>query len=438
MDDGSRLLIGSIIAIVFVLLKAFVTACETAVIEVNDTRLKKFAEKSNSAKRLTQLLSKPNKMLISLSIFKALTTVSLAIVTTITFYSSLIKSLDFIDVPQEALSIISIVIIILADTIILAIFGDNIPKKIAQHDSIELAIKVSGFIKAVEIIIFPLTKIISLFTMVFSKISGLSDDNEKAVTEEEILLMVDAVNETGAIEESQKEMINNVFEFDDLVVSDVMTHRTNIVAVEKSASVYELVNLSMSEGFSRIPVYDNSIDNIIGVIVIKDLLVLVNSNEKTNATVSDFMREPMYVPQTNHCGELLKEFTATKTQIAVVVDEYGGTAGLVSMEDLLESIVGNIQDEYDDEAEEQVKIDDNTYEISGMADPEEIFAELGITLPEDHYYDTMGGFIVDILGHIPNEGELPTVTYQNVIFKVLQIDDKRIEKLRAEIKPIED
>ena len=438
MDDGSRLLIGSIIAIVFVLLKAFVTACETAVIEVNDTRLKKYAEKSDKAKRLTELLAKPNKMLISLSIFKALTTVSLAIVTTITFYSSLIKALDFIDLPYEALAIISIIIIILADTLILAIFGDNIPKKIAQHDSIELAIKVSGFIKAVEIIIYPLTKIISLFTMIFSKISGLSDDNEKAVTEEEILLMVDAVNETGAIEESQKEMINNVFEFDDLTVSDVMTHRTNIVAVEKSASVYELVNISMSEGFSRIPVYDDSIDNIIGIIVIKDLLVLVNTTSKTNATVSDFMREPMYVPQTNHCGELLKEFTAKKTQIAVVVDEYGGTAGLVSMEDLLESIVGNIQDEYDDEAEEQIKIDENTYEISGMADPEEIFSELGITLPENHYYDTMGGFIVDILGHIPNEGELPTVTYQNAIFKVLKIEDKRIEKLRAEIKSAEE
>lgn len=434
MDDGSRLLIGSIISIIFILLKAFVTVCETAVVEVNDTKLKKSAENNSSAKRLVKLLSKPNRLLISLSVFRALTTVSVAIVLTLTFYKTLNEAFAFTNLRHEWTALISVVIIILASTILLSIFGDNIPKKIAQHNSMDIAINISGFLKAVVIIVLPLSKLISVFTKAFAKLFGISDNKEKAVTEEEILLMVDAVNETGAIEESQKEMINNVFEFDDLVVSDVMTHRTNIIAVEKSSSVHDLVDLSVNEGFSRIPVYENTIDNIIGIICIKDLLILVNDSHSDLTPVSEFVRDVMYVPQTNHCGELFKEFTETKTQIAVVVDEYGGTAGLVTMEDLLESIVGNIQDEYDDEAEEQVKIDDNTYELSGTADPEEVFEELGIALPEGHYYDTMGGMFVDILGHIPSEGEHPTVTYQNVELKALEIEDRMVTKLKATIK----
>lgn len=434
MDDGSRLLIGSIISIIFILLKALVTACETAVVEVNDTKLKKSAAENKSAQRLSKLLSKPNRLLISLSVFKAVTTVSFAIVLTLTFYKTLCKAFTFESLRHEWTAVISIAIIILSSTILLSIFGDNIPKKIAEHNSLSVALKISGFLSAIVVVILPLTKLIAVITKGFVKLAGISDNKEKAVTEEEILLMVDAVNETGAIEESQKEMINNVFEFDDLVVSDVMTHRTNIVAVEKSSSVYELVNLSIEEGFSRIPVYENTIDNIIGIICIKDLLFLVNDKEQEKGDVSKFVRDVMYVPQTNHCGELFKKFTETKSQLAVVVDEYGGTAGLVTMEDLLESIVGNIQDEYDDEAEEQVKIDDNTYEIAGTADPEEVFEELGIALPEGHYYDTMGGMFVDILGHIPSEGEHPTVTYRNVELKALEIEDRMVTKLKATIK----
>lgn len=434
MDDPSRIGIGLIIGFIFILIKAFITACESAVIEVNDAKLKKMAEREDPAKRLVEVLSRPNRLIISLSVFKALTAVAVTIVATLTFFMPLQNKLLKICENVKTTGVISIIIIVVVTTVLLSTFGDNIPKKIAQKNSMGFAIKVSGILKAIVIIMLPLTALIHVLTSVFGKILGFSLSNKnQAVTEEEILMMVDAVNETGAIEESQKEMINNIFEFDDIVISDVMTHRTNIIGVDKDTSIKEVINASLGHGFSRIPVYDNSIDNIIGIVYIKDLLVLINTNEAEKASISDFMRDVMYVPQTNHCRELFKEFTSTKAQIAVVIDEYGGTAGLVSMEDLLEAIVGNIQDEYDDEVEEFVKTSKNHYEILGAADPETVFDELGIELPEEHEYDTMSGLVIDILGYIPDEDEKPAVIYNGIIFTVLGMDDKRIVKLKAEI-----
>lgn len=434
MDDASRMTMCLLIGLAFLIIKGFITACESAVIEVNDTKLKKQAERDESASRLLKLLEHPNRLIISLSIFKALTSVSVSIVAAIGFYLPLAKKLSSFISNTNLAAFVSICIIVLIATILLTIIGDSIPKRLVQKNSFKFALKITGVLKTVTILLAPLTKLIALITIAFGKLFGFSYEiDSQAVTEEEILMMVDAVNENGDIEESQKEMINNIFEFDELVVADVMTHRTDIVAVEKNSEISELVNASISEGLSRIPIYDNSIDNIIGIVNIKDLLKLINSKDDTNTSISDFIREVKFVPQTNHCGELFKEFTSTKTQIAIVVDEYGGTAGLVTMEDLLESIVGNIQDEYDDDIEDIVKIDDNTYDISGTADPENVCDELGIALPEDHNYDTMGGFVIDILGHIPLDNEFPSVVYNNVAFTVLLSEDKRITKLKAEV-----
>ncbi len=433
MDDGSRMLIGLLISIALLIIKGIITASETAVIEVNDSKLKKLSEKDKSAQKLIKLLERPNRLLIAMAVFKALATVALAIVATISFYSPLAKKLGFISGNDKLVALLSIVIIIFIITALLATFGDNIPKKLAQDHSMSISLRVSGLLKIIVLVIAPLTKIISILTAIFGKLIGFSSErNNQAVTEEEILMMVDAVNETGVIEQSQKEMINNIFEFGDRIISDVMTHRTDIVAVEKNTSISDLVSDAVKEGFSRIPVYENSIDNIIGIVYVKDLLVLINSGDAEKTTVADFIRDVMYIPETNHCDELFKEFTSTKAQIAVVVDEYGGTAGLVTMEDLLEEIVGNIQDEYDDETDDIVKIDENVFEISGTADPEPVFNELGIEIPEEHYYETMGGFLIDELGHIPSENEYPSVEYKGIKFTVLSTDDKRIVKMKAE------
>ena len=244
-------------------------------------------------------------------------------------------------------------------------------------------------------------------------------------------MMVDAGNETGVIEESQREMINNIFEFGDSIVSEVMTHRTDICAADVESKIGDIVYLAINKGYSRIPVYENTVDNIIGMINVKDLLCLVGCEHSEDFTVKQFMRKAMYIPSTCKCADAFENMTKEKAQLAIVVDEYGGTAGIISMEDLLEEIVGNIQDEYDDEKADIVKISDDTYTISGDTNPDDVEEALGIEFPEGHNYDTMSAFVVDILGRIPDEDEAPAVRYGDFEFTVLLAEDNWISKIKA-------
>lgn len=426
--------IGIIIAVIFLFFKGFITACETAVVEVNDSRIKKLAETDKRAKNLRKLLSTPNRLLTSISILKAITAVIVALIVTITFYTGL-KSVFVGDGLGDTFSsMLSIIILVLGTTLLLSTFGDSIPKAIAKGHIEKFPFVISNVLKTLVGIITPFEKIISSVTYLFSKICGISISNEKgAVTEEEILMMVDAVNETGVIGQSQKEMINNIFEFGDIVVSEVMTHRTDIAAVEKETGIKELIDLAVSKGFSRIPIYDNNIDNIIGAVYVKDLLPLVGQEDLSNYKISQFVRDIKYIPQTNHCGEIFKEFTSSKSQIAVVVDEYGGTAGIVTMEDLLEVIVGSIQDEYDNETEEIIKISDDLYEVSGTADAKEVLDMLSLEMTDEQDYDTIGGLVIDLIGYIPTKNQHPFADYKNVTFTVMQTEENRILKLRVKV-----
>ncbi len=422
---------GIIAAVAFLLLKAFITACEYAVIEVNDSKVKKYAENDKKARRLLNLISKPNRLLVSISIFKSITTVIVTFIVTITFYSVTSEYFNGLIHNDTLANGISIIALILLSTIAIVTFSSTIPKKMARKYNERFPYNIAGLLNGFIILITPIEKIIAGLTFVLSKILGLSTGETKdTVTEEEILMMVDAVNETGAIEESQKEMINNIFDFDELTVYDVMTHRTEVVAVEKNAKINELVSIAIEEGFSRIPVYENSIDNVIGVVYVKDLLKLIGGEVSEELSVKDYIRDIMYIPKTNLCGALFKEFTENKAHIAVVVDEYGGTSGIITLEDIIESIVGNIQDEYDDEVEEIVKINDYEYEVLGNTSPEEVMEMLSHNLPEDHDYDTIGGLVIDLLGHIPKENECPTVVFEDLTFTVLSTDENKIDKLK--------
>ncbi len=260
------------------------------------------------------------------------------------------------------------------------------------------------------------------------------------ITEDEVLDMVDALAKTptddgddSVIEETSAQMINNIFEFNDLTAADVMTHRTNIVGVDKNVSLDDIIYLALDMGFSRIPVYEGSIDKIIGIIIVKDLLCLVGENDLSTFNLNDFLRDVIFIPEACPCSDTFQSLTALKSGMAVVVDEYGGTAGIVTLEDIIEAIMGNIQDEYDDEKTEIVKIGDDQYDVIGEADPEEVFALFGAELPEEHEYRTIAGFITDKLGYIP-EGDAivpPSVDYEGVHLVAMQIEDRCIVKVRA-------
>ena len=251
-------------------------------------------------------------------------------------------------------------------------------------------------------------------------------------TEDEIMSLVDAGSENGSLESDSAEMIGNVFEFNDLTASDVMTHRVNIIAVEENVKLDDIVYLALEEGFSRIPVYRDSIDRIVGIIIVKDLLCLIGNHKAEEFTASDFVRDIVYVPESCPCSDAFKQLTDTKSGMAVVVDEYGGTAGIITVEDLIEAVMGNIQDEYDDEAAEIRSIGKDKYEINGECDPDDVLELFGYQLPEDHEYDTVAGFVTDLLGYIPEDViNPPHVDYEDVRFVVTEVEENCIRKIIA-------
>lgn len=251
-------------------------------------------------------------------------------------------------------------------------------------------------------------------------------------TENEIMSLVDEGSENGSLESDSAEMIGNVFEFNDLSASDVMTHRVNIIAVEETVTLDDIIYLALEEGFSRIPVYRGSIDRIVGIIIVKDLLCLVGSDSAEEFSASDFIREVVYIPESCTCSDAFKQLTDTKSGMAVVVDEYGGTAGIITVEDLIEAVMGNIQDEYDDEAAEIRSIGREKYEISGECDPDDVLELFGYKLPDDHEYDTIAGFVIDLLGYIPEDViKPPHADYKDVRFVVTELQDNCVRKIIA-------
>ena len=261
--------------------------------------------------------------------------------------------------------------------------------------------------------------------------------NYADVTEDEVMDLVDALakdEEEGGIEEDSAQMINNIFEFAGLTAADVMTHRTAIVGVDVNRiTLDDLIYTALDLGFSRIPAYDETVDKIVGIIIVKDLLCLIGKQDLSDFKIEDFLRDVSFIPEACPCSEIFKTMNKLKTGMAVVVDEYGGTAGIVTLEDIIEAVMGNIQDEYDDEKTEITRIDDNTYEVAGEADPEEVFGLFDVELPEGHEYETVAGFVTDKLGYIPEGDEFtpPTVEYEGIKLVVTQIEDRNILKIRV-------
>ncbi|MEG0395987.1 MAG: hemolysin family protein [Oscillospiraceae bacterium] len=250
------------------------------------------------------------------------------------------------------------------------------------------------------------------------------------VTEQDLLSLVDDVEEQDLIDESQKEMITNIFELDDVTAGDIMTHRTELASVEAATPIRDVIELALAEGFSRMPVYHKTMDEIIGIVYVKDLLTLFSDAARAEKPVCEIMRTAMFVPESCHARELLIDFKLKHTQIAIVVDEYGGTSGLVTMEDVLEEIVGNIQDEFDNE-EEQLVPNESGFIAAGNLDLEDLFDAFNLPLPEedDGDYDSVGGLIIDRLGRIPAPGEDISLCFGGIVFTVIEVGERRILKV---------
>ena len=417
-----------LILTLLILLNAFFALAEIAIVTVNDNKIKKLSSEGNvEACRVMKLLKNSNDFLATIQVGITLSGFLSSASASQSFVDPLVGMLSRFPIPSNVLSTIATFFVTLILSYFSLVFGELVPKKIAMQDPEKVSFKIAGILLVFSRAFKPFIKFLSFSSDLVVRFFGIDPNkNEEVVTEEEILMMVDAGEEKGLIENKAKSMISKIFDFDDTPVSEVMTHRVDIIAVKSDMPLNEVIDLVMKEGRSRVPVYVNDIDHIIGMLYVKDLLKFINSKVPENFKLIDLARQPVFVPSTKRCDELFTEFTSSKKHIAIVVDEYGGTEGLVTIEDLIESILGNIQDEYDNEAEEIHKISEGSFVVEGSTPIDEIAETIDSKIP-DGEYDTIAGFISDELGKIPNKGD--SIIFQHHKFTVLEVSNRRVTKV---------
>ena len=421
-----------IVLTILILINAYFAASEIAFISLNDAKIEKQAKEGNKkAKQIEKMLKTPSKFLATIQIG----------ITLAGFLSSAFASETFADkiapylyniIPAISLGVwksLAIIFITIILSFFTLVFGELVPKRIAMKHYEKISFATIGVIRTISILTAPFVKLLTSVTNGISKIFGVGENEEETVTEEEIKMMVDQGEESGTIKEDEKELINNVFEFNDITVSEIMRHRKDIFAVDINISTEELLEeLSKEEyRYSRIPVYDETIDEIKGVLYVKD--VLKNINKKT-FKVKNVIKDAYFISQNRLINEVFKELQKNKKQLAIILDEYGGTAGIVTMEDILEELVGDIYDEYDKEESEYEKIDENTYILSGSMPIFDVNKLLEADIPEGEF-DTISGFLQDKLGRIPDDKENPVIETKKVTYKIEKSEDKRIIKIKA-------
>ena len=388
---------------------------EASVNNVNMARLQKLSETGNKrAKDVLYLAENANRFYNSLRVI----TVIIDLIMFFEAISVLPGALfgNFGDITANCLTAAVLLFFIL-------IFGVYMPKRIADIEGDKIVLAISPVLKLLYYIGLPVSLVLTSVSNLFLLIFGIKpNDTEEEVTEEEIRMMVDIGSESGAIDPDEKEMIHNIFELDDTQVRDIMTHRTDteILWLEEKDSWEESISRS---NHSIYPVCDGSIDNIIGTLNSRDFYRTVIKG----GNVSDALRQPYFVPESLKADELFRQMQKTKSHFAIVLDEYGGLAGIITMSDLLEEIVGNLSNEYDgDDEHEIVKINENTYKILGSCDIEAVCDTLGVEIPDDEY-NTFAGLILSELGEIPEDGATPEITAYGLKIKVTKIRDHRIE-----------
>lgn len=419
------------ILIILIFVNAFFAAAEIAFISLNDAKIEKMAKEGNKkAKSIEKMLKNPSKFLATIQIGITLAGFLSSAFAADTFVDKLAPQLNNL-IPSLSISTwrgISLVLITIILSYFTLIFGELVPKRLAMKHFEKISFASIGIIKVISVITAPFVKFLTFSTNIVSKIFGVTENDESTVTEEEIRMMVDAGQEKGTIQKDEKEMINNVFELNDRTVSEIMTDRTNMFAVDENMSIGEVIEeLTEERGYSRIPVYDETIDEIKGVVYLRDILL---SNKNRNTKIKSLIKDAYFVPETKRINELFKEFQKNKKQIAIVVDEYGGTAGVVTMEDILEEIVGEIYDEYDTPTEKYEKIDENTFLVDGSISIYELEKILDIEIP-DGDYDTLSGYILEELGRIPKAKEKPVIETDKAIYKVEKFEDNRIASVKV-------
>ena len=400
--------------VILLLMSGFFSMSETALMALSKIRIRHMVEEGvKGAKLVEKLAEDPSRLLGAILIGNNIVNIGASALAT----SVAVKAFG-----EGAVGVVTIVM-----TILVLIFGEITPKSIAKQNSESVALKVSKIINIVVKLFRPFIAIFTAISGLFIRILGGDPKaTEPFITEEELKTMVGVSEEEGVLEDVEKEMIFNVFEFADSQVKDVMVQRVDVVAVDINATYDEVINIIKTEQFSRIPVYNQNIDDVIGILNVKDLIIA--SQSKENFKISDYMREPYYTFEFKKISELFNEMKKTRNHISVVLDEYGGNVGIVTIEDLIEEVVGEIEDEYDDEEDNDIiVVKEDEYIVDGSARLDHIGDLIGVTM-ESEEFDSVGGLVIGELGRFPEQSE--EVNLNNIRFVVEEVDKNRIKKVR--------
>ncbi len=407
-----------ILLVILIMMSGFFSASETALTAFNRSKLPEIEEKSAyKAKLLKKWIKKPNKMLTAILIGNNIVNIlSSAIATTVAM--RLVGG-------GEAILIVTALM-----TVVILIFGEITPKVVAKSYPTMVASFVISVIYPISILFSWLIAVLMFISRVIARLFNIKiTDGNLMITEEDIKSFVNVGEQEGIIEEEEREMIHSIFEFGDARVRDVMVPRTTMFAVEGTKTLNDIWNEVIDNGFSRIPVYEESIDNIIGVVYVKDLFNVIREG-KLEVEVKNFVRGAYFVPETKPLVEMLEEFKSKHIHIAIVVDEYGGTSGIVTIEDLIEEIVGEINDEFDEDEEESIKqVGENKFIVDAMLPIDEINDAVGINLNESEDYESLGGYIYSALGRVPEEKDLIKLEEEGLELRVLEVDNRRVVKV---------
>ncbi|WMM24159.1 hemolysin family protein [Tissierella sp. MB52-C2] len=406
--------VGQIIVLFILIgLSAFFSASETALVSLSKIRLRKMVEDDEkNAKLINKLVDNPNKLLGAILIGNNIVNIGAsALATTIA-----------VDIYGSKGALISTIVM----TISILIFGEVTPKSLAAQNSEKTSIKVAKPIHLITIILMPFITVLTFITNGLVRLlGGTINSNQPLITEEELKTIVNVSLEEGVLEGDERQMIYNVFEFGDSQAKDVMTPRTNMAVVNVNSTYEELLEFLQEENFSRIPVYEEDIDDIIGIMHVKELILYLD--HKDNFNLRDIIRPAYFTHEFKSTAELFDEMRLKRIPVAIILDEYGGTAGMVTTEDLVEEIVGEIKDEYDEEHEEIEVIREDEYLVDGSTKLDLLNEMIGTTI-ESEDFDSIGGFIIGILDRFPEEYE--TIEYENIKFIIENVDKNRIEKVR--------
>ena len=431
---------GTIVLLVIILINAYFSAVRKAIASVNKANIREMAEEGNyRAEKALKIIEKLPDSKLSIRCLNVFLYMLFCLTALYSYVGPVSGLLDRVIGNPGAAFGVAAVLTFLISTVFLMALGEMVPRRIALQHTEGITVNGAVPVGILNVVMKPFMVLVWAMSFVVLKVLRQRTDlNDNEYSEENIVEMLEAGRESGELKEEGKKMITGVFAFDDILAYEIMTPRTDVFAIDIKDSADEYIDELMELRYSRIPVYEDDSDNIIGILYIKDYLIKAREDGFENVDIKSILRTPYFVPETKNIDSLFFELQKTKQHIAILIDEYGGFCGIVTMEDIIEEVMGDIDDEYDEEEEEIREIGRNLYIVEGSMDIDDLNEELGLNL-ESEDSETIGGFLIELLGEIPDEENIgKEIFFENCVFTIKTVKDRRIEQITIKINDIND